>query len=66
MTHLIVTLLTTLKDNPDALMFALLLAFLSFLATLATASVRRSAEPVRGSPPRRGKGPLGKKRGQKK
>jgi len=66
MTHLIVTLLTTLKDNPDALMFALLLAFLSFLATLATASARRSAAPVRDSPPRRGKGTLGKKRGRKK
>lgn len=43
MNHPLVALLAVLKDTPDALMLALLLAFLCYLATLATTSVRRGA-----------------------
>lgn len=53
MNQLVVGLFATLKDNPDALMFALLLAFLGYLATLAATAVRRASDTVaRGAPTR--------------
>jgi len=68
MNHPLVALLAVLKDNPDALMFALLLAFLGFLATLAAASVRRVGpkERSRTQRTRRGNGRAGGSRGRKK